>query len=64
VTLPPRASMAAIAAVEARETRMWIGERRISAPRARSFTPSFIPCRQREAESSLIVMGWEGSRRP
>ena len=43
---------------------MLSGVRSCSEPRARSLTPSLTLATQRDAPSSLMVIGSEGSRRP
>src|SRR5947207_1054931 len=49
---------------EARDTTILMGVVRAVAPRARSLTPSLMPCTARVAASSRRVIGLEGSIRP
>ena len=56
--------MVAIAFAEALDMMMFNGSFICSEPFASSLTPSLTLLTQRDSQSSLMVMGLEGSRRP
>ena len=56
--------MVAIAFAEALDIMMFKGSLICSEPFASSLTPSLTLLTQRDSQSSLMVMGLEGSRRP